>query len=59
MKRARLLIYDGDEDWIYTTKRREFIQNGCSYSCAGGTVRSVELLPEEIELFDCKPEVKA
>jgi hypothetical protein len=53
VRRARLLIYDGDEAWIELTKAREFVKPEAPYSCAGGTIRSVELDEAEITLFEC------
>jgi hypothetical protein len=53
-RRVRLLVYDGPEDWIEYTKAHEFITPESPYQCCRGIVRSIELDPAEITLFECK-----
>lgn len=54
MKRARLLIYEGSEQWLATVKLNEYIQEAkpliLSPTCS---IRSVELNEEELTLFAC------
>ena len=59
MMRARLLIYDGTEEWIAEMRANEFIRPDKLASFPSGTIRSVELIDAEITLVECKPEAYA
>lgn len=56
MMRARLLIYDGTEEWIAEMRANEFIKPDKLMSFPNGTIRSAELIDAEITLVECKLE---
>lgn len=46
MRRYRLLIYDGDPDWLAMKPHsNEFIKSNQPYICGKGSVHSMELKP--------------
>ena len=61
MKRARLIIYEGDEQWITKTLMNslqpiEGASQGVAMITAGGTISVWELNEAELTLFACEPE---
>ncbi len=48
MRRARLLIYDGTEEWVEFMKSRDL---KTPYTTPKGSIYSVDLIGDEITLF--------
>lgn len=53
-RRARLIIYDGDEAWISRTKAHDAVKEGQPFGCGNGTIYSIDLNAAELTLFQCQ-----